>query len=178
MIKVAMIGAGSVVFSRNLTGDILSFPEFRDATHQLHGHRRRSPGGGREPLPQGRPDTGRDSEDRGDARSPPGPARGGFRHQHGADRRVRFDPGRFRNSPQIRPAFHHRRHHRPRRIVPGAAHFPDAHRPLPRHDGTLPARPAAELFQSHVHEHADDRPHQRRPRRRPVPQRPGDLRSS
>jgi len=31
MIKVAMIGAGSVVFSRNLTGDILSLPEFRDA---------------------------------------------------------------------------------------------------------------------------------------------------
>jgi alpha-galactosidase len=31
MIKVAMIGAGSVVFSRNLTGDILGFPEFRDA---------------------------------------------------------------------------------------------------------------------------------------------------
>ncbi len=32
MIKVAFIGAGSVVFSKNLTGDILSFPEFRDAT--------------------------------------------------------------------------------------------------------------------------------------------------
>ena len=32
MIKVAMIGAGSVVFSKNLTGDILSFPEFRSAT--------------------------------------------------------------------------------------------------------------------------------------------------
>ncbi len=32
MIKVAMIGAGSVVFSRNLTGDILSYPEFKDAT--------------------------------------------------------------------------------------------------------------------------------------------------
>ncbi len=31
MIKVAMIGAGSVVFSRNLTGDILGFPEFRNA---------------------------------------------------------------------------------------------------------------------------------------------------
>jgi len=30
--KVAMIGAGSVVFCKNLTGDILSFPEFRDAT--------------------------------------------------------------------------------------------------------------------------------------------------
>jgi alpha-galactosidase len=32
VIKVAMIGAGSVVFSKNLTGDILSFPEFRTAT--------------------------------------------------------------------------------------------------------------------------------------------------
>ena len=31
VIKVAMIGAGSVVFSRNLTGDILSFPEFKNA---------------------------------------------------------------------------------------------------------------------------------------------------
>ncbi|MDW8261995.1 MAG: alpha-glucosidase/alpha-galactosidase [Phycisphaerales bacterium] len=29
MIKIAMIGAGSVVFSRNLTGDILSFPQLR-----------------------------------------------------------------------------------------------------------------------------------------------------
>src|SRR3954470_17908901 len=32
MVKVAMIGAGSVVFSRNLTGDILSHPEFNNAT--------------------------------------------------------------------------------------------------------------------------------------------------
>ena len=32
MIKVAMIGAGSVVFSRNLTGDILQIPEFKDCT--------------------------------------------------------------------------------------------------------------------------------------------------
>lgn len=31
-IKVVFIGAGSVVFSRNLTGDILGFPEFQDAT--------------------------------------------------------------------------------------------------------------------------------------------------
>jgi alpha-galactosidase len=30
-IKVAMIGAGSVVFSKNLTGDILGYPEFKDA---------------------------------------------------------------------------------------------------------------------------------------------------
>jgi alpha-galactosidase len=32
VIKVAMIGAGSVVFSKNLTGDILSYPDFREAT--------------------------------------------------------------------------------------------------------------------------------------------------
>jgi alpha-galactosidase len=32
VIKVAMIGAGSVVFCKNLTGDLLSYPEFRDAT--------------------------------------------------------------------------------------------------------------------------------------------------
>jgi alpha-galactosidase len=32
MIKVAMIGAGSVEFSKRLTGDILAYPEFKDAT--------------------------------------------------------------------------------------------------------------------------------------------------
>lgn len=32
MIKIAMIGAGSVGFSRNLTGDILAYPEFKNAT--------------------------------------------------------------------------------------------------------------------------------------------------
>ena len=30
--KIAMIGAGSVVFSKNLTGDLLQYPEFADAT--------------------------------------------------------------------------------------------------------------------------------------------------
>ena len=30
MIKIAFIGAGSVVFSKNLTGDILSYPEFQN----------------------------------------------------------------------------------------------------------------------------------------------------
>jgi alpha-galactosidase len=32
VIKVAMIGAGSVVFCKNLSGDILTYPEFKDAT--------------------------------------------------------------------------------------------------------------------------------------------------
>ena len=38
MIKVAMIGAGSVVFSRNLTGDILGYPEFKDELDILARH--------------------------------------------------------------------------------------------------------------------------------------------
>src|SRR5688572_27243518 len=32
MLKIALIGAGSVVFCKNLTGDTLSYPEFRSAT--------------------------------------------------------------------------------------------------------------------------------------------------
>ena len=32
MTKIALVGAGSVVFSRYLTGDILGMPEFQDAT--------------------------------------------------------------------------------------------------------------------------------------------------
>lgn len=35
-IKVALIGAGSTVFSRNLIGDILSYPEFQNCTFALH----------------------------------------------------------------------------------------------------------------------------------------------
>lgn len=36
MPKIAMIGAGSVVFTKNLLGDILSFPELGEATISLH----------------------------------------------------------------------------------------------------------------------------------------------
>jgi len=34
--KIAFIGAGSTVFAKNLIGDILSFPELKDATISLH----------------------------------------------------------------------------------------------------------------------------------------------
>ncbi|MDW3217048.1 MAG: alpha-glucosidase/alpha-galactosidase [Acidimicrobiales bacterium] len=36
MTKIALVGAGSTVFARNLMGDILSFPELADATISLH----------------------------------------------------------------------------------------------------------------------------------------------
>jgi alpha-galactosidase len=36
MPKITFLGAGSTVFAKNLLGDILSFPEFREATVSLH----------------------------------------------------------------------------------------------------------------------------------------------
>ena len=36
MFKVAMIGAGSVVFVKNLLTDILDLPELREVTIALH----------------------------------------------------------------------------------------------------------------------------------------------
>ncbi len=36
MVRIALIGAGSTVFARNLLGDILSYPELRDAEISLH----------------------------------------------------------------------------------------------------------------------------------------------
>ena len=43
MPKIAFVGAGSAVFTRNLVGDVLSLPELRD-THRVRadGHRRRA----------------------------------------------------------------------------------------------------------------------------------------
>jgi len=35
-VRIAFIGAGSVVFTKNLLGDILSFPELRDVEIALH----------------------------------------------------------------------------------------------------------------------------------------------
>ena len=36
MPKITFLGAGSTVFAKNLLGDILSFPEFNEATISLH----------------------------------------------------------------------------------------------------------------------------------------------
>src|SRR6187401_3534936 len=36
MTKITFIGAGSVVFTKDLLGDILSFPELQDCTISLH----------------------------------------------------------------------------------------------------------------------------------------------
>ena len=36
MTKIVIVGAGSVVFTKNLLGDILAYPELKDATIALH----------------------------------------------------------------------------------------------------------------------------------------------
>ena len=36
MTKITFLGAGSVVFTKNLLGDILSFPELQDCLISLH----------------------------------------------------------------------------------------------------------------------------------------------
>ena len=156
MIKVAMIGAGSVVFSKNLTGDILSLSRVQGRHVHLHGHRRRAAAksapicAAKSAKRSARIPTIEATQDRREAL-----ARRRFRHQHGADRRVRLDARRFRNPPQIRPELHHRRHHRAGRLVPRAAHLSDAHGPVRGHDGALPESDAAQLLQPDEHEHAD-----------------------
>ena len=36
MPKITFLGAGSTIFAKNLLGDLLSFPEFTEATISLH----------------------------------------------------------------------------------------------------------------------------------------------
>ena len=177
VIKVAMIGAGSVVFSKNLTGDILCYPEFRDATFSyMDVDADRLEVGASLCRKVGR-GAGRRPDDRSDDRPPRGAARGRLRHQHGADRRVRLDAGRFRDPPQVRPELHHRRHHRPRRPVPRAAHVPDAHAACAA-TWRRSARGAMLLNYSNPMSMNMQTitAHQRRPRGRAVPQRAGHAR--
>jgi alpha-galactosidase len=46
MTRVAFIGAGSVVFTKNLLGDILAFPELHDVEIALHDIDADRPGSG------------------------------------------------------------------------------------------------------------------------------------
>ena len=112
MTRIAFIGAGSVVFTKNLLGDILDFPALREVEIALHdidpdrletaeamaryvaGARGASPKITRAPRPARR--------DR----------RLRLRAQHGADRRPRGDAARLRDPGALRPAADDRRHAR------------------------------------------------------------------
>ena len=139
VIKVAMIGAGSVVFSRNLTGDILSYPEFRDATFSYMDIDADRLEVGVESVPQGRPDAGGNPKIEG--------TRDRRQALRGADFVINmvqiggFDstlvdfeiPRKYGLHFTIADTTG------PGGLFRALRTYPDADRPLPRHDGALPA---------------------------------------
>ena len=124
MTRIVLVGAGSVEFTRNLLGDILSFPALRDAElvlHDIDPERLRTAERmatwtaatlGAEPSISAE----LDRRDR--------PRRRRLRDQHDPGRRRPGHPGRLRHPRPVRPAVHDQRHHRRRRRAPGPAHDP------------------------------------------------------
>src|ERR687897_13527 len=133
--RIALIGAGSVVFTKTLLTDILSFPELRGSTIALHdidperletagmmrGDLRPAHGG---PEPHGQGGAGGAAGprlSRGDARP--------SRPERALPRRDSRDGGRTPRSPRRRPARWYPRlrrgmaqHVNPRSVFPAAAH--------------------------------------------------------
>ena len=151
MTRIAFIGAGSVEFTKNLLGDLLTFPELADATIALHD------------IDAERLDTaaamarwtsgalGRGRDDRG----APRPARGDRglrpRHQHDSGRRARGHAARLRDPEAVRAAPDDRRHARDRRHLPRPPHHPGDARHRGRHGRALPGRVAAQLHEPDGH---------------------------
>ena len=152
MTRIVFIGAGSVEFTRNLLGDILTFPELADATivlHDIDAERLETAAAmarWTNAAVEGR------ATNPGPPRSSRGPRRRRFRHQHDRGRRHRRDPARLRHPREVRAAPDHRRHARRGRRVPRPAHDPRAARRRPRHGRAVPRRLVAKLHQPDGHE--------------------------
>ena len=142
MPRIAFIGAGSTVFTRNLVGDILGFAELADideialmdidaerlATSELVA---RAPGRGAR----------RRRARRGDARPPARRSTAPTTSSHDPGRRLRaVHRHRLRGARSVRPAPDDRRHARHRRDHARPAHDPGAARHVRRHGGALPRR--------------------------------------
>ena len=149
MPKIAFVGAGSTVFTRNLVGDILSLPELRDTTTfalmDIDAERLRTA----EIVDAA---AGRGPRRRRAVEAHAGPPRGARRrrlrgHVVPGRRLQAVDRDRLRDAQALRPAPDDRRHARHRRDHARAAHDPGAARRLPRHGGALPGRAAAQLRQ-------------------------------
>ena len=122
MTRIAFIGAGSVVFTKNLLGDILDFPALHEVEIALHD------------IDPDRLETAEAmaryvAAARGASPTithAPRPARRDrrlrLRAQHGPDRRPRGDAARLRDPGALRAAPDDRRHARHRRHLPDAAH--------------------------------------------------------
>ena len=102
MTRIAFIGAGSVVFTKNLLGDILDFPALREVEIALHDIDRRPARDrrGDGALRRGRP--GREPDDHRAPRSARRDRRLRLRAEHGADRRARGDAARLRDPGALR----------------------------------------------------------------------------
>ena len=147
MPRIVLVGAGSVEFTRNLLGDILTSPALRSsqiALHDIDPERLATA----ERMARWTADCARC---RADDLRPSGPARGArgrrLRRQHDPGRRRARDPGRLRRPGEVRAALHDRRHHRRRRRVPRPAHDPRRARDRPRHGGDLSGRLAPQLHE-------------------------------
>ena len=139
MPKIAFVGAGSTVFTRNLVGDILSLPELRDDTDvRADGHRRRAPADGRDRHRAADRRPRRRRLGRGHHRPPRGARRRRLRRHLVPGRRLQaVDGDRLRGAQALRAAPDDRRHARRRRDHARAADDPGAARRLPRPRGAL-----------------------------------------
>ena len=122
MTRIAFIGAGSVVFTKNLLGDILDFPALHEVRDRAARHRPRSARDRRGDGALCRGCPGREPDDHDAPRPARRDRRRRLRAQHGADRRPRGDAARLRDPGALRAAADDRRHARHRRHLPDAAH--------------------------------------------------------
>ena len=124
MVRIVLVGAGSVEFTRNLLGDFLSYPELRDATDRAPRHRPRPPADGRADGDLDRGGAGRAPAHRGAPRPARRAAGRRLRGQHDPGRRGTGDAGRLRRPRPLRPALHDQRHHQRGRRPARPAHDP------------------------------------------------------
>ena len=148
MPRIVLVGAGSVEFTRNLLGDILSYPALRDAEIVLHdidadrlAHRRaHGPLDGRRARRQRRRSTAH--LDRREAL-----AGRRLRRQHDPGRGRPGHPGRLRHPGPLRAALHDQRHDQRRRRAPRACARSRSSWASPRHGRRLPRRVVPQLHE-------------------------------
>ena len=132
MTRIVLVGAGSVEFTRNLLGDILSFEALRDAElvlHDIDADRLRD---GRADGRAGRPAPSAPTPTIDGAPRPAHGARGRrLRDRHDPGRRRAGDPDRLRHPGPLRPPVHDQRHDQRRRRAARPADDPGRARASP-----------------------------------------------
>ena len=149
MTRIVFIGAGSVEFTRNLLGDILTFPELADAEIVLHDINAERLATAEAMATWTNEAVGARARDREPSRPAARPRRRRLRDQHDRGRRHRRHAPRLRHPEEVRAAPDDRRHLRRRRRLPRPAHDPRDARHRRRHGRALPRRLDAQLHQPH-----------------------------